>query len=145
MDRVTYILNTAMIVGHIRRHPHILYSLIPANGELHVLGLSNQVRCKALRGLLKVNTKQHLQLFPETIAPMMDHLSLTADVDRKLSAQLWANMRNQGKQLSEFDYVWLQLLLNAWMAPRIRSNSRRNSIIASQPLGFTHQFAIASH
>lgn len=114
MDRVTYILDTNVIAGRIRRHPQVLNRLTGASDDGHVLGLCDPVRYEVLRGFLRVNAMQKLRLFRETITPLMDHLALT-DTDWQLAAQLWANMRNQGKQLSDVD------LLIAALAQRLNA------------------------
>ena len=46
--------------------------------------------------------------------PLMDHLALI-DVDWQVAAQLWATMRNQGKQFSDAD------LLIAALAQRLNA------------------------
>ena len=104
MDQVIYIMDTTVIADRIRRHSQALHHLTRASDDRHVLGLCDPVRYEVLRGLFKVNAIQKLHLFQETIAPLMDHLSLT-DADWQLAAQLWADMRNQGKQFSDIDLL----------------------------------------
>lgn len=70
----------------------------------HILGLCGPVRYKVLRGLLKVNARQKLRLFRDSIAPLMDHLTLT-DEDWQVAAQLWSTMRNRGRQFSDVDLL----------------------------------------
>ena len=94
MDQVTYILDTTVIADRMKRHPQVLNRLTRASDDGHVLGLCDPVRYEVLRGLLKVNATQKLQLFRETITPLLDHLALI-DADWQVAAQLWANMRNQ--------------------------------------------------
>ena len=69
-------LDTTMIADRIKGHPQVLNHLTRASDDGHVLGLCDPVRNELLRGLLKVNTSQKLQLFRETITPLMDHLTL---------------------------------------------------------------------
>ena len=57
-----------------------------------------------MRGLLKVNARQKLRLFRESITSLMDHLALT-DEDWQVAAQLWATMRNRGRQFSDVDLL----------------------------------------
>lgn len=64
-----------MITDPIRRHPHVLNSLTRASDGGLVLGSSDPIRCEVLGGLLNVNGTQKLQLFRETITPLMDRLS----------------------------------------------------------------------
>ena len=104
MDRMIYILDTTVVADRIRRHPQVLNRLSCASDDGHVLGLCDPVRYKVLRGLLKVNATRKLQLFRETITSLMDHIALI-DADWQLAAQLWADMRNQGKQLSDVDLL----------------------------------------
>lgn len=104
MDRVTYILDTTVVADRIRRHPQVLSRLSHASDDGHVLGLCDPVRYEVLRGLLKANATRKLQLFRETITPLMDHIALI-DADWQLAAELWADMRNQGKQLSDVDLL----------------------------------------
>ena len=114
MDGVTYILDTTVIADRIKRQPQVLQRLTNAGEAGHVLGLCDPVRYEVVRGLLKVNATQKLQLFRESIAPLMDYLPLTDD-DWGRAAQLWANTRNQGKQLSDVD------LLIASLAQRLNA------------------------
>ena len=101
MDPVTYILDTTVIADRIKRHPQVLNHLTRASDEGQVLGLCQY---EVLRGLLKVNATQKLRLFRETITPLMNHLTLI-NADWQVAARLWANMRNQGKQLSDVDLL----------------------------------------
>ena len=78
MDQVIYIMDTTVIADRIRRHSQVLNHLTRASDDGHVLGLCDPVRYEVLRGLFKVNAIQKLNLFQETIAPLIDHLSLTA-------------------------------------------------------------------
>ena len=104
MDRVTYLLDTTVIADRFKRHPLVLQRLTNAGEAGHILGLCDPVRYEVLRGLLKVNAMQKLKLFRETIAPLMDPLPLT-DADWARAAELWAEIRNQGKQLSDVDLL----------------------------------------
>ena len=124
MDRVTYILDTTVIADRIKRHPQVLQRLTNAGEAGHVLGLCDPVRYEVVRGLLKVNATQKLQLFRESIAPLMDYLPLT-DADWGRAAQLWADTRNQGKQLSDVD------LLIASLAQRL------NAVVVTSDIDFT--------
>lgn len=114
MDTVTYVLDSTVIADRFRRHPQVLQRLTHAGETGHVLGLCDPVRYEVLRGLLKVNATDKLQLFQERIAPLLDHLPLI-DADWVRAAELWAQMRNQGKQLSDAD------LLIASLAQRLNA------------------------
>lgn len=114
MDTVTYILDTNVIADRFKRHPQVLQRLTQAGEAGHVLGLCDPVRYEVLRGLLKVKAVHKLQLFQGRIAPLLDHLPLTA-ADWERAAELWAQMRNQGKQLSDAD------LLIASLAQRLNA------------------------
>lgn len=102
MDPVIYILDTNVISGCFNRLPQVLDRLNRVGEARHVLGLCDPVRYEVLRGLLKVIATQKLLLFHETIMHLMDHLALIDD-DWRVAAQLWATMRNQGKQFSDVD------------------------------------------
>ena len=104
MDPVIYILDTNVIADRFHRLPQVLDRLNRAGEAGHILGMCDPVRYEVLRGLLKVNASQKLQLFRDTITPLMDHLALT-DADWQLAAQLWADMRNQGRQFSDVDLL----------------------------------------
>ena len=114
MDTVTYILDTNVIADRFKRHPQVLQRLTYTGEAGYVLGLCDPVRYEVLRGLLKVQATNKLQLFQERIAPLLDHLPLTA-ADWERAAELWAQMRNQGKQLSDTD------LLIASLAQRLNA------------------------
>ena len=114
MDPVIYILDTNVITDRFHRLPQVLDRLNRVGEAGHVLGLCDPVRYEVLRGLLKVNATQKLRLFHETILPLMDHLALIDD-DWQVAAQLWATMRNQGKQFSDVD------LLIAALAQRLNA------------------------
>ncbi len=124
MDKVTYILDTTVIADSIKRQPQVLERLTNAGEAGHVIGLCDPVRCEVVRGLLKVNATQKLQLFRQSIAPLMDYLPLT-DADWGRAAQLWADARNQGKQLSDVD------LLIASLAQRL------NAVVVTSDVDFT--------
>ncbi len=104
MDPVIYILDTNVIADRFHHLPQVLDRLNRAGEAGHVLGLCDPVRYEILRGLLKVNARQKLRHFQETIMPLMDHLALIDD-DWQVAAQLWATMRNQGKQFSDVDLL----------------------------------------
>ena len=104
MDTVTDILNPNVIADRFKRHPQVLQRLTYAGEAGHVLGLCDPVRYEVLRGLLKVQATNKIQLFQERIAPLLDHLPLTA-ADWERAAEPWAQMRNQGKQLSDTDML----------------------------------------
>ena len=114
MDPVIYILDTNVIADRFHHLPQVLDRLNRVGEVGHVLGLCDPVRYEVLRGLLKVNATQKLRLFHETILSLMDHLALIDD-DWQVAAQLWATMRNQGKQFSDVDLLIaaLALRLNA--------------------------------
>lgn len=114
MDPVTYILDTNVIADRIRRHPQVLIRLTRASDSGNTLGLCDPVRYEVSRGLLKINATRKLRLFREEISPLMDHLALTSD-DWQAAAQLWAAMRNQGRQFSDVD------LLIAALAQRLNA------------------------
>ena len=114
MDTVTYILDSTVIADRFRQHPQVIQRLTRAGEAGHVLGLCDPVRYEVLRGLLKVNATNKLQLFQEKITPLFDYLPLT-DADWERAAELWAQMRNQGKQLSDAD------LLIASLAQRLNA------------------------
>ncbi|MYD10176.1 MAG: type II toxin-antitoxin system VapC family toxin [Chloroflexi bacterium] len=114
MDTVTYILDSTVIADRFRQHPQVIQRLTHAGEAGHILGLCDPVRYEVLRGLLKVNATNKLQLFQEKIAPLFDYLPLT-DADWERAAELWAQMRNQGKQLSDAD------LLIASLAQRLNA------------------------
>ena len=114
MDPVIYILDTNVIADRFHHLPQVLDRLNRAGEAGHVLGLCDPVRYEILRGLLKVNVRQKLRHFQETIMPLMDHLALIDD-DWQVAAQLWATMRNQGKQFSDAD------LLIAALAQRLNA------------------------
>ena len=99
-----YILDTNVIADRFYRLPQVLERLNRAGEAGHVLGLCDPVRYEVLRGLLKVNATQKLRVFRETIMPLMDHLALIDD-DWQVAAQLWADMRNQGRQFSDADLL----------------------------------------
>ncbi|MCE2471341.1 MAG: PIN domain-containing protein [Anaerolineae bacterium] len=99
-----YILDTNVIADRFHHLPQVLDRLNRAGEAGHVLGLCDPVRYEILRGLLKVNARQKLRHFQETIMPLMDHLALIDD-DWQVAAQLWATMRNQGKQFSDADLL----------------------------------------
>ena len=102
MDPVIYILDTNVIADRFNRLSQVLDRVNRVGKSGHVLGLCDPVRYEVLRGLLKVNATQKLRLFHETIMPLMDHLALIDD-DWQVAAQLWATMRNRGKQFSDVD------------------------------------------
>ena len=104
MDPMNYILDTNVIADRFYRLPQVLDHLNRAGEAGHVLGLCDPVRYEVLRGLLKVNARQKLRVFRETIMPLMDHLALTG-ADWQVAAQLWADMRNQGRQFSDADLL----------------------------------------
>ena len=114
MDPVIYILDTNVIADRIHRLPQVLNRLGRAGEAGHILGLCDPVRYEVLRGLLKVNATQKQRLFRETIMPLMDHLTLI-DEDWQVAAQLWASMRNRGRQFSDVD------LLIAALAQRLNA------------------------
>ena len=114
MDPVTYILDTTVIADRIRSHPQVLARLTSAGEAGNVLGLCDPVRYEVSRGLLKINATRKLRFFREEISPLMDHLALSHD-DWQAAAQLWATMRNQGKQFSDVD------LLIAALAQRLNA------------------------
>lgn len=91
-----YILDTNVIADGIHRIPQVLDRLNSAGEAGHILGLCGLVRNEVLRGLLKVNARQKLRIFRESITSLMDHLALT-DEDWQVAAQLWATMRNRGR------------------------------------------------
>ena len=114
MDPVIYVLDTTVISDRIKYHPQV-HDRLNAVGEAgHILGFCDPVRYEVLRGLLKINATQQLRLFQETIMPLMDHLALIND-DWQAAAQLWATMRNQGRQFSDVD------LLIAALAQRLNA------------------------
>ena len=102
MDSVIYILDTNAITDRFNRLPQVRDRLNRVGESGHVLGLCDPVRYEVLRGLLKVIATQKFRLSHETIMPLMDHLALIDD-HRRVAAQLWATMRNQGKQFSDVD------------------------------------------
>ena len=114
MDPVIYILDTNVISDRIHRLPQVLDRLNSAGEAGHIMGLCDPVRYEVLRGLLKVNARRKLLLFRDLITPLMDHLTLT-DEDWQAAAQLWATMRNRGKQFSDVD------LLIAALAQRLNA------------------------
>lgn len=114
MDPVTYILDTNVIADRIRRHPRVVERLTKAGEAGNLLGLCDPVRYEVSRGLLKVKATGKLRLFQEEISPLMDHLALTSH-DWLAAAQLWAAMRNQGRQFSDVD------LLIASLAQRLNA------------------------
>ncbi len=104
MDPVTYILDTNVIADRIRRHPQVIARLTKAGETGNVLGLCDPVYYEVSRGLLKVNATRKLRHFREEISPLMDRLALIND-DWQMAAQLWADMRNQGRQFSDVDLL----------------------------------------
>jgi len=114
MDPVTYILDTNVISDRIRRHPQVVARLTRAGETGNVLGLCDPVSYEVSRGLIKVNATRKLRFFREEISPLMDHLALIND-DWQAAAQLWAAMRNQGRQFSDVD------LLIASLAQRLNA------------------------
>lgn len=114
MDPVIYVLDTNVIADRIHQVPQVLDRLNSAGEDGHILGLCGPVRFEVMRGLLKVNARQKLRHFRESITPLMDYLSLI-DEDWQLAAQLWATMRNQGRQFSDVD------LLIAALAQRLNA------------------------
>jgi predicted nucleic acid-binding protein len=114
MDPVIYILDTNVIADGIHRLPQVLDRLNGAGEAGHILGLCGRVRYEVRRGLLKVNARQKLRLFRESITPLMDHLALT-DEDWQAAAPLWATMRNRGRQFFDVD------LLIAALAQRLNA------------------------
>lgn len=95
MGRVTYILDSTLIADGIRRDAQVLDRLTQAGEDGHALGLCDPVRYEVLRGLFKVKATRKLQLFRQTIMPLLDHVPLIA-ADWRLAARFWANMRNRG-------------------------------------------------
>ena len=104
MERVTYILDTTVVTDGIRRDSQILDRLTRARENGHTLGLCDPVRYEVLRGLFKVNATRKLQLFRQTIMPLLDHVPLI-EADWRLAAGFWANLRNRGVQLSDVDLL----------------------------------------
>ena len=104
MDPVIYILDTNVIADGIQRIPQVPDRLNSAGEAGHILGLCGPVRYEVLRGLLKVDARQKLRIFRELITPLMDHLALT-DEDWQVPAQLWASMRNRGRQFFDVDLL----------------------------------------
>ena len=114
MEVVTYILDTNVIADRIRRHPQVLARLTKASDTGQVLGLCDPVHYEVSRGFIKVKATRKLRIFREEISPLMDHLPLISD-DWQAAAQLWAAMRNQGRQFSDVD------LLIASLAQRLNA------------------------
>lgn len=104
MGGLIYIIDTNVISDRINRHPEVIKHLTRAGEDGHLLGLCYPVKYEVLRGLLKVNATQKLRLFRGTISPLMDNILLT-EADWELAAQLWAEMRRQGKQLADTDLL----------------------------------------
>ncbi len=114
MDPVTYILDTNVIADRIRRHLQVFARLTLASEAGSILGLCDPVRYEVARGLAKIKATGKLRIFRDEISPLMDHLALIHE-DWLLAAQLWAAMRNRGKQFSDMD------LLIASMAHRLNA------------------------
>lgn len=104
MGPVIYILDTNVIADRFNHLPQVLDHLNRVGEAGHVLGLCDPVRYEILCGLLKVNARQKLRFFHETVMPLMDHLALIGE-DWQVAAQLWATMRNEGKQFSDADLM----------------------------------------
>lgn len=91
-----------------------LARLTHASETGNVLGLCDPVRYEVSRGLLKVKATRKMRFFREELIPLMDHVALINE-DWQAAAQLWATMRNHGRQFSNVD------LLIASLAQRLNT------------------------
>ena len=104
MDPVTYILDTNVIADRIRRHPQVLERMTLAGEAGNVLGLCDPVLYEVSRGLLKLGASGKTRFSREEISPLMEYFALIND-DWQAAAQLWADMRNRGRQFSDVDLL----------------------------------------
>ena len=104
MDRLIYVLDTNVIADRINGHPVVMSHLTHAGKDSHLLGFCLPVHYEVLRGLLKTNATRKLQLFNDTIIPLLDAIPLTV-ADWKQAAQFWADMNNQGRQFADTDLL----------------------------------------
>ena len=104
MDPVIYILDTTVISDRIKSHPRVSDRLNAAGEAGQLLGICDPVQYEVSRGLLKVNAAEKLRVFRETIVPLLNPLALIND-DWQAAAQMWASMRNQGRQISDVDLL----------------------------------------
>ena len=104
MDRLIYILDTNVIADRINGHKSVTERLTKAGENDHIIGLCPPVQYEVLRGLFKTNATRKLQLFNDTITPLLDAVPLV-EADWRQAAQFWADMRNQGRQFADTDLL----------------------------------------
>jgi predicted nucleic acid-binding protein len=99
-----YVLDTNVISDRLNGHPVVTRKFFQMMQEGHVLCLSAPVEYEVRRGLLKRNATRKFQIFTEEVKPKLVNIPLT-DADWKTAAQLWAQMRQQGRQFSDVDVL----------------------------------------
>lgn len=103
MDNSTYIFDTNMFSNLIRRNDPDLLKRIWDSQDA-VLILCDPVIYELERGLLHKDASTQLVYFREQIIPLFTVVAITL-VDWRVAALLWAEMRRQGKQLSNIDLL----------------------------------------
>ena len=108
MDRLSYILDTNAVSDYIKQFEPTTTHIKQAIRDGHTLYLCFPVEYELLRGLIKVNAVRQRQIFEEDFVPFLTTLRLT-DADWRRAAELWAEARTAGKQLSDVDLLLVAL------------------------------------
>jgi predicted nucleic acid-binding protein len=112
VDVLAYVVDTNVIADFLRGVPNVVHHVSLTVDEGHVVGLCPPVHYEVVRGLLRKDSRGQLVKYQREVAPMLSWApALRDDWDR--AAQLWAEARTKGRQLSDMD------LLIAAMAIRL--------------------------
>jgi predicted nucleic acid-binding protein len=107
MGELIYIVDTNVIADLFKKDANVIAHLRQHQND--VLALCQAVDYEVRRGLLHKQAPSQLRDYEIRIRPQFQWLALT-DADWKQAAQLWAEMRRQGRQLSDIDLLLTALV-----------------------------------
>lgn len=105
-----YLLDTNVISDRIVGIKAVTERLFRAVADDHTVYLPQPVVFEVQRGLLKVNATRKLKIFDEQIVPLLEPQQVE-ERDWRQAAQMWADTRNAGRQLSDVDLLLAAMTL----------------------------------
>jgi predicted nucleic acid-binding protein len=105
-----YVLDTNTVTDYLRGIAPVVKNLSQAVADNHTLCLSQPVDYEIRRGLIKKRATRQLHNFQNDFIPLITWTQLT-DADWLKAADLWAEMRNRGRQFSDVDLLLAAITL----------------------------------